>query len=218
MGDFHRHVTVTKGIARRIARHARGKKARGRSEDDVSVVTVRDFPVGCLIGGELVVNSSNVNMPVFGAEWSGGAREKLEKRLRNGGLEKGRVLVGELHCLNSPTAAVCSVCLHIERADEVVITSFDHTRTYTGHRRLLFDAMLRVVEQVACENAKGHPSHVIVDVPKDQAGWYKEFGFKPLRAHPDSKNRRLLAIRHEGCRPKKVTRKKGPRAQQTASR
>jgi hypothetical protein len=216
MGEFHSQVTVSKGIRHRVVHGRHGRRGRkrkhGRSADDMSVVTIRNYVLGPMIGGELVAKSSNVISPMLGSEWTGGAKEKIETRLRDGGgREKGRVLFAELNCLNSPTAPVAAICFHIERADEVVITSFDCPRTYTDHRRTLFEAMLGVVEAVACENNRGNACHVIVEVKKDQAGWYEQFGFKQTRRHHDAKNRRLLAIQHAPCRKKKA-------AQQRASR
>jgi hypothetical protein len=203
MGVFHSDVTIQKGL-KRIVRNPRVKKKKhaGRTVDDMTVIQIRGMTVGPAVGGDLVVRSSNTCTPTFGAGWSGGAQARIETRLRDSdGGQKGRVLYGELVCMNAEPTVVCAVCLHVERCDSIVITGFDHTSELTSHRAVLFDAMLLAVECVACEYNGGRPAMIVLDVQKDAAGWYKDnFGFKEAAKHPYGKHRRLLHRRgHDDC-------------------
>lgn len=206
MPAFHSEVTIRKGFKRIVTNPRVAKKKHGgRTVDDMTVVEIREMSLGPAAGGELIVRSSNTCTPTLGAGWSRGAKDRIEKRLRDSdGGRKGRVLYAELVCLTGEPTVVCAVCLHIERCDRIVITAFDHTGELTSHRATLFEAMLVAVERVACENNSGRPSMICLDVAKDEAAWYKDhFGFTQAGDHPYGKHRRLLHRRHEGCRKKK---------------
>lgn len=224
MGAFHPEIDIRKSGVRRLVKHTRipKKKQTGRAADEMTVITIRSMPVGPVAGGMVVVRSCNTFTPTLGSGWSKLAKARVEKRLRDSdGGKKGRVLFAELQCVNAAPVVVAAMCLHIERSDELEISSFEITTDLVTHREKLFDAMLIAVERIACEHNKGRPATVLINVSKDDASWYRDhFDFKQHHDHPYGKNRRILGrqTRHESCRPRKEKRRKPQAAQAQETR
>ena len=205
MGDYHKEISIEKGL-RRIVKHGRvsKKKTGGRTEDDMTVVTVRGMRMGPAIAGSLVVYSSNVGQDfVLGGDWSKGARDRIETRLRDfDGGRKGRTLFGVLEDVQGQPTVACVLCYHIERAGHIIVKSIDIARDLETHKALLFEQMFRCCDHIACEHSKGSRSELEVEVPKDRAPWFKEtLHLREVRKSSHA-SKRILGRTTVGCRAK----------------
>ncbi len=182
----------------------------------MTVVTVRGMRMGPAVAGTLVIYSSNSGRDfVLGGEWSKGARERIEARRRDSdGGRKGRLLYGVLEDVQGQPTVACVLGYHIERAGQIVVKSIDLARELQTHKARLFEQMLRCCDHIACEHSKGMRSELEIEVPKEDAAWYRDtFGMRPTRRSSHA-GKRILGRTTPGCRAKAKRQSVG--AQQSA--